>query len=121
MGLYPVVVVTTSGGTQYTPMTQVKNPAQAQKLGLPVGTPVPIAVPPGIDPQAAVNQFKNSWDPTPLSFYEYWKDPSHNYKKTNPMYDAYGNFSYGATGAADGFSCKQLQDEANKQAFQISL
>jgi hypothetical protein len=96
-------------------MTQVKNAAQAAQLNLPTGTPVPIAVPPGVNPQSAVDQFKNSWDPTDVSFYFYWKDPSHDYKNKNgPMYDAYGNFSYGATGAADGFKCKTLQDEANK-------
>jgi RHS repeat-associated protein len=114
-GLYPVVVVTLPNGSQYTPMSQVKNDAQAKALGLPKGTPIPIAVPPGIDPQQAVNQFKNSWNPTGSDFYFYWKDPTHNYKAGgHPQYDAYGNFSYGATGAADGFTCKTLQDEGDK-------
>lgn len=96
-------------------MSQVKNSAQAKAFNLPIGTPIPIAVPPGVDPQQAVNQFEHSWDPTPLSFYCYWKDPAHNYKAGgHPQYDAYGNFSYGATGAADGFSLETLQGEADR-------
>src|SRR5216683_4740405 len=59
LGLYSTLVVTLPNGTQYTPMTTVKNSAQAAatSYGVPVGTNVPIAVPPGVNPQTMVNQW----------------------------------------------------------------
>ena len=56
-GLYPVLEVTLPNGTQYEPSTTIKNSVQAADLGLPTGTIVPIAVPPGVDPQALVNSW----------------------------------------------------------------
>jgi hypothetical protein len=79
-------------------MTIVKNPAQAAAYGLPVGTPTAIATPPGANPQGDVNCWERASDKGANAFKKYWADPARNYKVVNgPMYDAYGNFMYGAT------------------------
>lgn len=45
----------------------------------------------------------------PVSFAWYWRPGgSNDYKLRNSMYDAYGNFAYGATGATTGYSCSVL-------------
>jgi hypothetical protein len=91
-------------------MTVVKNPAQAAAYGLPQGTPTAIAVPPGANPQGAVSCWENASDRGLEAFKQYWSDPNHNYKDVyGPMYDAYGNFMYGATGAADNIDLVLLQ------------
>ncbi len=108
---YSALLITRLNGTHYMPRTTVKNRAQARLLGVVVGTHVPIAVPPGIYPQAMVN----SWHSGSLfnSYPEFawtWRPGGPNdYKLISPIYDAYGNFEYGATGAAAGFSCTTLQ------------
>jgi hypothetical protein len=44
-----------------------------------------------------------------IPFAAYWRPGGPNdYKLKNAMYDAYGNFAYGATGAAAGYSCGDL-------------
>lgn len=90
-------------------MTTVKNNAQAASYGLPVGTSVAIAVPSWVDPQAQVNYWGTTWFNGPIPFLYYWRpDGPQDYKKRDPKYDAYGNFGFGATGAAAGYSCKFL-------------
>jgi RHS repeat-associated protein len=113
-GLYPAIEVTLPNGTTYIPMTTVKNPAQAAAYGLPVGTPTAIATPPGANPQGDVNCWANAKDKGFGAFKSYWSDPLHNYKVVNgPMYDAYGNFEFGATGAAANFPLSILQAAAD--------
>jgi RHS repeat-associated protein len=113
-GLYPAIEVTLPNGTSYIPMTTVKNPAQAAAYGLPVGTATAIATPPGANPQGDVNCWANAKDKGFGAFKNYWADPAHNYKVVNgPMYDAYGNFEFGATGEAAGFPLWILQGAAD--------
>jgi hypothetical protein len=82
-------------------MTIVKNAAQAAAYGLPVGTHTAISIPPSGNPQGKVNCWKKASDKTLNAFKKYWADPQNNYKVLyGPMYDAYGNFMYGATGDA---------------------
>ena len=68
LGLYDIVVVTTATGVVYRPMTTVKNSAQAAQYGQPLGSKVPIAVPPGVNPQAKVNSWADTLfkGPVPL-------------------------------------------------------
>jgi hypothetical protein len=121
-GTYQAVLVVLPDGTTYMPTTTVKNQAQADQLGVPIGSVAPIIVPPGQDPQGMINQFTvlgtsdntatfaNTWLPASLG-------GQNDYKNQNPpsssIYDAYGNFEYGATGTAAGFTGDQLQDAAN--------
>jgi RHS repeat-associated protein len=113
-GLYPAIEVTLPNGTTYIPMTIVKNPAQAAAYGLPVGAATAIATPPGANPQGDVSCWANAKDKSFRAFKNYWADPAHNYKVVNgPMYDAYGNFEFGATGAAAGFPLLILQGAAD--------
>jgi RHS repeat-associated protein len=110
-GFYPVVMVTLPNGSQYTPTTWVKNSTQAMSLNLPVGTSVPIAVPPGKDPQAMVDTWKSKSPLDAIEFAWTWRPRGDNDYKQGPgnsKYDAYGNFEYGATGAAAGFSSNVL-------------
>lgn len=115
LGLDPAVTVTLPDGTKYVPVTYVKNSAQAAKLGVKVGTLVPIAVPPSVCPQNAVEYWRAAGPA--LDFYTRWSDfghywaPNgpHDFKIINPMYDAYGNFEFGATGVAAGFFPSTLQ------------
>jgi len=101
-------MVTLPDGTQYMPVTTVKTLAQATALGLPasaVGTAsAPIFVPPGQDPQGTINSWSgNSISNNPYWFAITWALPSNNFKVADgPIYDAYGNFEYGATGQASG-------------------
>jgi RHS repeat-associated protein len=114
LGLYPAIEVTLPNGTQYIPMTTVKNPAQAAAYGLPVGTAAAIAVPPGVNPQGDASCWANAKDKGFGAFKNYWADPARNYKVLNgPMYDAYGNFEFGATGEAAGFPLWILQGAAD--------
>src|SRR5271165_971468 len=87
--LYQVVVVTPSSGAAYEPQSKVKNSAQAVVSGWPVGTPIRIAVPPGIDPQTMVDQWRSSsaWSSrsalnprTWFAFKKFWSDPANNFK-----------------------------------------
>jgi RHS repeat-associated protein len=114
-GLYPVIVEVFPDGTQYLPDTLVKNSAQAKLLGLPIGTAVPIAIPPGINPQALVNKWGSGAMFNGLGEFAWtWRERGPNdYKRISPIYDAYGNFEYGATGEAAGFSIGLLQFAAN--------
>ena len=118
-GLYPAVTVTLPDGTQYVPVTYVKNLAQARKLGLPQGTLVPIAIPDGVCPQKDVNLWANRRATQNMfarygAFRDFWASNEHNYKLINPIYDAYGNFEYGATGAAAGVPLWILQGVADE-------
>jgi hypothetical protein len=87
-------------------MTKIKTQEQADLLGVTVGADVPIFVPPGKDPQAMVDLWHRRKLKTPIDFYEAWKPggPNDYKKKINPIYDSYGNFEYGAAGAAYGFT-----------------
>jgi len=109
--MYPVVVVST-GISTYTPWSQVKNQKQAQMAGLPVGMPIRIAVPDRIDPQAVVSQWRSSTSANFLTwarFAAFWSASENNYKVFDgAIYDAFGNFEYGATGAAAGFGLDDL-------------
>jgi len=91
--------------------TKVKTQEQADLLGVPVGTKVPVFVPPGKDPQAMVDDWRKKTK-DPLDFAATWRPGGANdYKKKDPttaIYDAYGNFEYGATGAANGFTKGQV-------------
>jgi RHS repeat-associated protein len=110
-----ILVVTYPNGTKCSPYSKVKNKAQEKAFGLPKGTPVPIVVPSGIDPQGDVNYFASGW--TSLgdasTFGTWWLLPDQQYKNNygpnSAMYDAYGNFEYGATGRAAGFDLISLQ------------
>jgi hypothetical protein len=53
--------------------TKVKTQEQADQLGVPIGTEIPIFVPPGMDPQAMVNQWQHRKTKTPEDFYQAWK------------------------------------------------
>jgi hypothetical protein len=91
-------------------MTAVKNPAQAKAFRLPVGTPIAIAVPPGIDPQGLVSQWECAFFKVPAPFGWFWRYGGPNdYKLLSPLFDAFGNFEYGATGAAAGYSSQDLE------------
>jgi hypothetical protein len=100
-------------------MTVVKNPAQAKLLGLPVGSPVPIEVPPGVNPEAIVKTFqssKGSLSNNDLSLAITFRPGGPNDYKQGPghaVFDAYGNFAFGAAGTAGGFSAAHLQGGAN--------
>jgi len=90
--------------------TKVKTQEQADLLGVPVGTEVPVFVPPGKDPQAMVDEWSRTKTKNPVGFAVTWRPEGDNdYKKRNSaIYDAYGNFEYGATGAAYGFSRAEI-------------
>ena len=98
-------------GTTYIPMTQVKNKAQAKIFGVPEGTPVAIAVPEECNPQGHVNQWSLlgmlgiSHDLVGFAgFGLTWMPHGFNdYKRKKPIFDAYGNFEYGATGASANY------------------
>jgi hypothetical protein len=97
-------------------MTTVKNNLQAASTsyGEPVGTQVPIAAPPNVDPQALVNSFGSVWTNGWLPFAMAWKPGGPNdYKLQNPMFDAFGNFEFGAAGAHAGISCSTLKSAGN--------
>lgn len=111
LGLYLALVVNYPGGGGYVPLTEVKNSAQAKAFGEPIGAFVPIAVPPGADPQDMVNSWGSGYNifNGPAEFAWTWRQGGPNdYKLRNPMWDAYGNFEYGATGAAAGYSSDTL-------------
>jgi hypothetical protein len=120
---YQVVVVTPKSGAAYEPTSKVKNSAQALVAGVKVGTPIRIAVPPGIDPQTTVDQWSSGsvWSSrsalsprTWSAFKKFWSDPANNYKKVfGAIYDAYGNFEFGATGAAAFFGLPALEAAAD--------
>jgi RHS repeat-associated protein len=114
---FPVVVVTMPNGTQYLPETKVKDNAQVNTAGVPINTPIYIAVPQGINPQNVVNTFKSeNWlNPSFIEhFDQFWSNPANDYKtKYGAIYDAFGNFEYGATGAEMGLPLSILQGEAN--------
>ena len=119
LGLYPAVGIVQPDGTTFIPMTRVKNRTQAKAFGVPEGTPVAIAVPPGCDPQGMVNDwprkkqwvrwtesilFAITWLPYKKNDYKNIDYPNH----TASMYDAYGNFMYGATGSSFGYDSSTL-------------
>jgi hypothetical protein len=121
-GTYQAVLVVLPDGTTYVPTTTVKNKAQADQLGVPIGSVAPVIVPPGQDPEGMINQwtviglsnnsvnFADTWLPASLG-------GQNDFKNQNPpatsIYDAYGNFEYGATGTAAGFTGGELQGAAN--------
>jgi hypothetical protein len=110
------VTYTDSEGHQltYMPITRVKNQAQADRLGVPVGLIAPIFVPPGQNPQGMIDKWAGDTFTHPIDFYNTWKGGGPNdYKLTNPIYDAYGNFEYGATGIAAGFADNNLRGIAD--------
>ena len=113
-GLYPAVVVTLPDGSSYFPMTQVKNPAQSNSYGLPLNAYTAIAVPPNVNPNEQMQGWANTIFQGPLPFGYYWRPGGPNdYKLQNSAFDAYGNFAYGATGIAAGYSAGTLQSVAN--------
>ena len=115
--LSAVIQVTSPDGTKYTPTTWVKNPDQAMAwtqvtgTAVTVGQTVPIPVPPGEDSQALVNQWRSgSIFNGDAEFAWFWREGGpHDYKNLESlgscraMFDAYGNFLYGATGNAAGY------------------
>jgi hypothetical protein len=113
--LYPAILVTLKNGTSYIPMTKVKNKYQAKAFGLPIGTCVAIAVPIEVNPQGDVNEWRTTGNNSSFislnkQFKQFWGAPAQDYKVVDgPMYDAYGNFEFGATGAAAGFNLGYLQ------------
>ena len=118
--VYSVVYVTSSRKSPfgpYEPQTKVKWSGQADKFGLPIGTSIHIPIPPGVDPQTLVNDWAtHSYVPavTTGQFGYFWRPGGPNdYKLISPIYDAFGNFEFGATGAAAGFSYSTLQTFAD--------
>jgi RHS repeat-associated protein len=113
---YPVVVVTLPNGTQYMPKTKVKDSAQVAIAGVPINTPIYISVPPTENPQAMVNYWStHSFYDNEFAFRDYFKGGgTHDYKLKNSIWDAFGNFNYGACGEAAGVPHWLLQHEANK-------
>jgi RHS repeat-associated protein len=132
-GLYPALLVTFPNGHTLMPLTTVKNPAQATAYNAPVRTQVPIAVPPEIvDPQAMVNQwyFYGRSLPAPQAyavFGPFWAPHGlHDYKydsqgRPRPMYDAFGNFEYGATGASAAVPCTVLEAMGDLVILEIKI
>jgi RHS repeat-associated protein len=119
---YPVLVVT-MGSKQYMPETTVKDDAQAAIIpGAVKGvTKIYIAVPPTANPQAMVNYWSNhSFYDNEFAFRDYFKiGGAHDYKNDKQfadraIFDAFGNFNYGACGEAAGVPHWLLQHEANK-------
>jgi hypothetical protein len=113
---YPVLVVTLPNGTQYMPKTKVKNSAQAAIVGVPINTPICIAVPPTANPQAMVDYWSaRSFWVNEFAYRDYFKGGgAHDYKLKNAIWDAFGNFNFGACGEATGVPRGLLQREANK-------
>jgi RHS repeat-associated protein len=117
---YPVVVVTLPNGNSYEPESEVKNPRQASISKALQGLPIRIAVPDSVDPQALVNEWRGklSWWNGPVTYARfgwYWRPGGpHDYKQGpgNAIYDAFGNFEFGATGAAAGFDEQTLEEAA---------
>ena len=93
------------------PITQVKNQAQADLLGLKVGDTIPVIVPANggdimsnLMSQAGkmnvfdASDFKNMWKNT--------TDNPNNFKvslQPTSLYDQFGNFAYGATASQVGY------------------
>lgn len=130
IGVYTAIQVTLPNGTTYIPMTKVKNPAQAVAFSAATGTKiiegqsVAIPVPPGVDPESQVSYWASQANLPPDqksgAFIGYWIPYGpHDYKRLQSlgtyraMYDAYGNFMYGATGNAVGYSLDTLLGMAN--------
>jgi hypothetical protein len=116
---YPVVVVTMKNGTQYLPETKVKDDDQQNIVGAIIGTPIYIAVPLGVDPQALVDTWtynkhgKKETGQSIVAFLDCWKPGGpHDYKSLNrpssEIYDAFGNFEFGASGCGAGFDLGNL-------------
>ncbi len=110
------VIVTLPGGEQYMPMTTVKNLAQARVLGRFIGSPVPIFVPPGQNPQATINYWGGPTFPGyPTFINDFMPTGTNDFKQPSKggpnaaIYDAYGNFLYGASGTAAGIPASLLQ------------
>jgi RHS repeat-associated protein len=118
--IYPVVVVTLPNGTQYMPETKVKNNAQAVRAGVPINTAIYISVPAEVDPQDLVEYWTEEKKLGPLrdnfaNFLDFWRPGgSHDFKLLNPLFDAFGNFGFGATGYSAGFSLRGLQFAADE-------
>jgi hypothetical protein len=108
------VVVTLPNGNQYMPITRVKE-VMHENTGLPVGAIIPIYVPSGVNPQAMIDNWRsgNGGYGDDFNFAATWRNGGPNdYKLQVPqgVYDSYGNFAYGATGIAGGFTAQQLQE-----------
>jgi hypothetical protein len=113
---FNALLVTMPDGSHYMPTTTIKNQPQADAVNAPIGSTVPVMVPPDVDPQGMVDQWRsnsgNNGIMNDADFAWTWHQKGANdYKnadkypeKTRPAYDAYGNFEYGATGAAVGYS-----------------
>jgi hypothetical protein len=104
-------------GTQSIPMTKIKNTAQQRALGKARGTMIPILVPDGVNPQQIIDFWSASSTLFPLNLPAFtgafmpgglydFKLPS---RGGGPIYDAFGNFLYGASGEAAGISALMLQ------------
>jgi hypothetical protein len=124
------VTYTDANGNQvsYMPTTTVKSVTQANQYGLPASAVnsaiTPIFVPPGINPENMINQWSQPNLNTVGDFYNTWKPGGPNdYKSANPpsssIYDAYGNFEYGATGASTGYFNVELQAVGNATSLAI--
>ncbi|HZS54929.1 MAG TPA: hypothetical protein VFA65_11030, partial [Bryobacteraceae bacterium] len=110
------VAVTLPSGEQYVPMTTIKNLAQARVLGRFIGSPVPIFVPPGQNPQATINYWGSPTFPGyPTFINDFMPTGTNDFKQPSKggpnaaIYDAYGNFLYGASGTAAGIPASLLQ------------
>src|SRR5208282_996876 len=105
----------------YTPMTEVKNQKQADESGVAQGFPIPIVVPDLVDPQSLVDQWRGPGPPaafTNIRFAWFWRPGGpHDYKKQYALWDAFGNFGFGATGAAAGYDLETLAGVAQGLKF----
>jgi hypothetical protein len=107
------LLAVTSGGSSYMPLTKAKSEDVANTLGVKPGSLIPIFVPPGQSPQAMVNDWitKPFFADNLANFAKFWwPHGSNDFKDSNLIYDAYGNFMFGATGRAAGISGEDLQD-----------
>jgi hypothetical protein len=116
---FPVVVVTMPNGTQYLPETKVKDSDQQNIVGAAIGTPIYIAVPQGVVPQELVDTWtynkkgKRETGQSIDAFLDFWRPGGpHDYKSLNPpsseIYDAFGNFEFGASAYPAGFTLEQI-------------
>jgi RHS repeat-associated protein len=131
---YRVLATEYPDGQTVYEFTKLKNDAQVKLYratfgggdNIKIGTGVPILVPPGEDPQATIDAWGNGGPFISLEagkagryinegafYYVFRPGGPNDFKAINPLYDAYGNFLFGASGAALGVSESDLQFAGN--------
>jgi RHS repeat-associated protein len=122
-GLVPVVQMTCKGKKSI-PTVFIKNPDQVaafdkDKCGnkRKINSRVPILVPPDVVKFGLENFMDTQWNSSDLMksprFANYWAPRgNHDWKRYDVRYDAFGNFAYGVSGRAYGFTGTDLQEKA---------